>query len=211
MAATAVPMKESALNDLPALLAEATAPGAATIDYRDRIAACGQPAVDAMRAWLADGALAKYAVRVLGRVGEPARDMALALLVDSALTGMPAARADAQAEVLRLELGHLLAADNEAVVLESGVDQNGRAFVRLSTRASKLRHFTLPSAVVTQLGLPTNPRVQLDVVCGAKSFRVVTKTESKNEVYARVQDERTRDLGLIQGYERIEVTVRGAA
>jgi hypothetical protein len=204
-------MKEPALNDLPALLAEATTPGAVTIDYRDRIAAFGVPAVDAMRGWLADGDLAKYAVRVLGKVGGPARDQAVALLVEATLTGAPATRGDAQAEILRLEQGHLLAADNETVVLGSGVDPDGRAFVRLSTRASKQRHFTLPTAVVKQLGLPTNPRVQLDVACCAKTFRVVTKTESKNEVYARGLDERTQDLNLVQPYERIEVTVRGAA
>jgi hypothetical protein len=64
--------------------------------------------------------------------------------------------------------------------------------------------------VMTGLHLPTNPRVAVEVTCRAGTFSVITKTESRNEVYARQRDPGTRDLERIRPYERIEVVISRA-
>ena len=56
---------------LTALLAEAAAASPSQrIEWRDRIAPFGPRAIDAVQPWLADTALAGFAIRVIWRVGE---------------------------------------------------------------------------------------------------------------------------------------------
>ncbi|MDA8238157.1 MAG: hypothetical protein M0T75_09810 [Chloroflexi bacterium] len=56
--------------ELAALLEEARrATPDRRIEWRDRIAAHGRPAIDGVDQWLADGMLAAFAVRVIERVG----------------------------------------------------------------------------------------------------------------------------------------------
>ena len=82
--------------------------------------------------------------------------------------------------------------------------------MRVRMRAADSGHFTLPEVVMTGLDLPTNPRVEVEVTCRSGTFTVITKTESRNEVYARQRDPGTRDLDRIRPYERIEVAVSRA-
>jgi hypothetical protein len=49
--------------------ARAASPGE-RIEWRDRIAPYGQRAIDGVKPWLADSALAAFAIRVIWRVGE---------------------------------------------------------------------------------------------------------------------------------------------
>ena len=199
------------MDDLATLLAAARAPGAERITYRDRIAAFGAPAVDAMGEWLGDPALAPFAVRVLGRVEGPARAAAIDALVDAALTSaIPGVSGDAEEELIRMGEATRLKKDKEVIVLEEGEDAVGRAFMRVRMRAADSGHFTLPEVVMTGLHLPTNPRVEVEVTCRAGTFSVITKTESRNEVYARQRDPATRDLERIRPYERIEVVISRA-
>ena len=79
------------------------------IDFRDRIAAHGEPAIEAMADWLVDPRLAAFAIRVLQQIGldEKHRPAVIAMLrgmdredlapglggdVDAALTGLGAGR-----------------------------------------------------------------------------------------------------------------------
>ncbi len=56
--------------ELDVLLEEArSAPPGRRIEWRDRIAAHGERAIEGVRPWLADGVLAAFAVRVIERVG----------------------------------------------------------------------------------------------------------------------------------------------
>lgn len=199
------------MDDLATLLAAARAPGADRIAYRDRIAAFGASAVDAMQEWLGDPELAKFAVRFLGRVDGPARAGAVKVLVGAARSSVIAGvSGDAEEELLRMGEAARLKADKEVIVLDHGKDPDGLAFMRVRMRAAESGHFTLPDPVMTGLDLPTNPRVEVDVACRAGTFTVVVKTESRNEVYARQRDQGTRDLARIRPYERITVTVRQA-
>lgn len=50
-----------------------TADGTTRIEYRDRLAAFGDAAIDAVRPWLADARLGAFAVRVLGKIAESER------------------------------------------------------------------------------------------------------------------------------------------
>ena len=94
----------TAEDELQDLLERAReAPPSTRIDLRDAVAAFGPAAIPAMAEWLTDDALARFAVRVLERIG---RDPALLQSVAAALHGareMPAAdKADIEAALVRL-------------------------------------------------------------------------------------------------------------
>jgi hypothetical protein len=59
------------LMELAALLAEARDAGPVRrIEWRDRLAGYGERAIDAVKPWLGDPALAAFAIRVIERAGE---------------------------------------------------------------------------------------------------------------------------------------------
>jgi hypothetical protein len=69
-------------RDLQTLLADAEQAGPVhRIEWRDRIAAHGRPAIEAIAPWLREPALAAFAIRVIERAGhEGERDVALRVL-----------------------------------------------------------------------------------------------------------------------------------
>ncbi len=76
---------------LAALLAEAAvAPPDRRIEWRDRIAPFGRRAIEGVEPWLADGALAAFAIRVIWRVGEQGEPAAAAKVLRAARSRLPA-------------------------------------------------------------------------------------------------------------------------
>jgi hypothetical protein len=69
-------------DDLTELLAHARRAGPVhRIEWRDRIAAHGRPAIEAVRPWLADSKYAAFAIRVIERVGRDGeREVAVEVL-----------------------------------------------------------------------------------------------------------------------------------
>jgi hypothetical protein len=199
------------MDTLTSLLAEAWAAGPNKFEFRDRVAAYGVAAVAAVEGPLQDPDRAAFAVRVLGRVPEDARPVAIkSLLATAHRSTIPKIGGDAEEELLRLGLGSRLRSSDDFRILDQGISTDGRPSVRFRTRAMESGHFTLVDPVMEALGLPINPRVELEVACRAGTFRVITKLESRNEVYPRSSEARTRDLARIRPYERIVVTVQEA-
>ena len=76
------------------------------IDLRDEIAAHGDEAIDAMAEWLADPALTRFAVRVIGKAADlGARDHAVGMLQLAREEATPEQQADIDAELRRLGVG----------------------------------------------------------------------------------------------------------
>ena len=84
------------VDDLTGLLARARRAGPAhRIEWRDRIAAHGRPAIEAIRPWLAEPRLAAFAIRVIERVGRSGeRDVAVEVLRRDRLQVDPRIRPD---------------------------------------------------------------------------------------------------------------------
>jgi hypothetical protein len=83
------------LMELAALLDEAqSAPPARRIEWRDRIAAHGDRAIEGVRPWLADGVLAAFAVRVIERVGTNGEPALASQVLRSARPRMPSSVTD---------------------------------------------------------------------------------------------------------------------
>lgn len=77
---------------LAALLQEAErASVTARIDSRDGLAAFGSRAIDAVRPWLADPAMAAFAIRVIERVGTNGEPVLASKVLRSARSTVPAA------------------------------------------------------------------------------------------------------------------------
>ncbi|MGC8633238.1 MAG: hypothetical protein ACP5VP_00990 [Candidatus Limnocylindrales bacterium] len=76
---------------LTRLLAEAAAaPPDRRIEWRDQIAPFGRQAIEGVRPWLADGALAAFAIRVIWRVGERGEPAAAVKALRGARSRLPA-------------------------------------------------------------------------------------------------------------------------
>jgi hypothetical protein len=82
--------------NLASLLEEArSASPARRIEWRDRIAAHGAPAIEALKPWLADPALAGFAIRVIERAGLAGERTLAARILRAARAGVsPAIAAD---------------------------------------------------------------------------------------------------------------------
>lgn len=82
--------------NLALLLEEArTASPARRIEWRDRIAAHGAEAIEGVRPWLADPALAGFAIRVIERAGNAGEKTLAARILRAARAGVaPAIAAD---------------------------------------------------------------------------------------------------------------------
>jgi len=91
-------------GDLPGLLARAQGAGPADrIEWRDRIAAFGAPAIIAITPWLADPQLAAFAIRVIERVGRDGeREAALVVLRGARRRVDPRVRPDLDWALLQL-------------------------------------------------------------------------------------------------------------
>ena len=91
-------------SELRKLLAGAEQAGPVhRIEYRDRIAAHGQPAIEAIAPWLADPALAAFAIRVIERVGRDGeQEAAVETLRGARRTTDPHVRADLDWALLHL-------------------------------------------------------------------------------------------------------------
>lgn len=77
--------------ELATLLAEAhAAPPGLRIEWRDRIAAHGVPAIEGVRPWLESGTLAAFAVRVIERVGVDGEAALAGKVLRSARSRVPA-------------------------------------------------------------------------------------------------------------------------
>ena len=201
------------MGSLEELLSSAEKAGTSRIEFRDRIAAHGAPAVEAMAPWVRDPQLGAFAVRVIGRAaGHDARAEAIAALAEAARAGAtPDIRRDAEEQLRTLGATRALAAGPECEILETGSRDDGRPFVRFVTRAQgESGHFTVGVAVVEALGLPTDARVELDILARDVHWRGVIDLRSGNEAYPRLKDQETRGLERIRPYERIEVTVTPA-
>jgi hypothetical protein len=92
--------------ELAALLAEAhAAPPGLRIEWRDRIAAHGVPAIEGVRPWLESGTLAAFAVRVIERVGVDGEPALAGKVLRSARSRVPAyVTADVDWALQRLRL-----------------------------------------------------------------------------------------------------------
>jgi hypothetical protein len=95
-----------ASGDLPGLLAGAEGAGPADrIEWRDRIAAFGAPAISAVAPWLADARLAAFAIRVIERAGRDGeREAAVAALRRARHRVDPRVRPDLDRALLGLRL-----------------------------------------------------------------------------------------------------------
>ena len=201
------------MEPLEELLFAAEKAGASRIEFRDQIAAHGAPAVEAMAPWVRDPHLGAFAVRVIGRAaGHGARAEAIAALVGAARGGAtPAIRQDAEEQLRALGATRALKDGPECEIVESGLRDDGRPFVRFFTRAQgESGHFTVGAAVIGALALPTDARVELDILARDVHWRGVMDLRSGNEAYPRLKDEGTRGLGRIRPYERIDVTITPA-
>jgi hypothetical protein len=92
--------------DVDGLLAGARHAGPAhRIEWRDRIAAHGEPAIEAITPWLGEPKFAAFAIRVIeraGQVGDPQREVALRVLRGARRTIDPCVSPDLEWAVLRL-------------------------------------------------------------------------------------------------------------
>ena len=91
---------------LALLLEEArNASPASRIDWRDRIAAFGQQAIEGVRPWLSSPVLAAFAIRVIERAGAAGETTLAAQVLRSARTTVPpAAAADIDWALQRLRV-----------------------------------------------------------------------------------------------------------
>jgi hypothetical protein len=95
-----------AIGDLSGLLAGAEDAGPADrIEWRDRIAAFGAPAINAVTPWLADPRLAAFAIRVIERAGRDGeREAAVVALRGARRRVDPRVRPDLDRALLGLRL-----------------------------------------------------------------------------------------------------------
>lgn len=94
----------NAAGDLFGLLASAEQAGPVhRIEWRDRIAGYGGPAIDAMAPWLAEPTLAAFAIRVIERAGHDGEREAALLVLRGARRGIdPRVRPDLDWALLHL-------------------------------------------------------------------------------------------------------------
>lgn len=185
-------------------------------DFRDRIAAHGVAAIDAVGPWLADPQLGAFGVRVItavGRLGHRA-EAAAALAGNIGLAGSDAIRRDIETAMVEFpSLVRRRAAPGRIghEILAEGVELRGRPAIRYRIETHKQPgHFNVPRTIMDLLGISTDGTVDLDIrrsSTGGLVFSDRMSIASGTEIYPRADDPSTAELRALKPYESIDVTV----